>query len=182
MSLLPIQLPLTIISGGQTGADLGGLVAAQRCGIWTTGWAPQGYRTEAGKKLMLRDKFHLVEHGSPKYPPRTIENIREADLTLIFSPNATSAGTVQTVNACIEHQKAHVLYADLNSDTVSSIVTYLRLLKPAVINIAGNRESVQRGLASKTAAILTPALLAYQHDIAENGLVTTRQHDAAALT
>ena len=37
---LPIQTPFTLISGGQTGADLGGLLAAEKLQLPTTGWAP----------------------------------------------------------------------------------------------------------------------------------------------
>jgi hypothetical protein len=35
-----------VISGGQTGADQGGLRAARACGIPTGGWAPRGWLTE----------------------------------------------------------------------------------------------------------------------------------------
>jgi hypothetical protein len=37
-----------VISGGQTGADQGGLRATRACGIPTGGWAPRGWLTEAG--------------------------------------------------------------------------------------------------------------------------------------
>ena len=37
-----------IISGGQTGADQGGLLAARKSGIQTGGWCPLGWRTELG--------------------------------------------------------------------------------------------------------------------------------------
>lgn len=43
-----------VLSGGQTGADLGGLRAARACGIPTGGWAPRGWLTEVG---------WLVEYG-----------------------------------------------------------------------------------------------------------------------
>jgi len=39
-----------VISGGQTGADRGGLIAAKELGIPTGGTAPLGYKTEAGMK------------------------------------------------------------------------------------------------------------------------------------
>lgn len=40
--------PVRIISGGQTGADQGALVAAKQLGIETGGWTPRGFLTEAG--------------------------------------------------------------------------------------------------------------------------------------
>lgn len=54
-----------IISGGQTGADEGGLEGARLLGIPTGGTAPKGYRTENGPNLTLRDTYGLVEHWSP---------------------------------------------------------------------------------------------------------------------
>ena len=39
-----------IISGGQTGADKGGLIAAKKANIKTGGIAPKGFMTEAGKR------------------------------------------------------------------------------------------------------------------------------------
>ncbi len=39
-----------IVSGGQTGADQGALMAAKRLGLSTGGWMPQGFTTEAGTR------------------------------------------------------------------------------------------------------------------------------------
>jgi hypothetical protein len=36
-----------VVTGGQTGADQGGLRAARAAGIATGGWAPQGWLTES---------------------------------------------------------------------------------------------------------------------------------------
>jgi hypothetical protein len=44
-----------VMSGGQTGADHGGLRAARRCGIATGGWAPRGWLTEAGPAEWLAE-------------------------------------------------------------------------------------------------------------------------------
>lgn len=45
-----------IVSGGQTGADQGGLEAAEELGIPTGGWAPAGYYTEQGKHKTLPNR------------------------------------------------------------------------------------------------------------------------------
>ena len=42
-------LPRKVISGGQTGADQAGLVAARRFGIPTGGWMPRGWKTSGDK-------------------------------------------------------------------------------------------------------------------------------------
>lgn len=72
-----------IISGGQTGVDQAALRAAKACGIPTGGWAPKGFRTEAGPAPWLAD-FGLREHASADYPVRTRANCRDAGLTLIL--------------------------------------------------------------------------------------------------
>lgn len=59
-----------IISGGQTGADQGGLSAAIILNIKTGGTAPKGYRTQAGSASWL-NKLGLLEHSSSDYAPRT---------------------------------------------------------------------------------------------------------------
>ena len=41
---------LKVCSGGQTGADLGGLIAAKQAGLETFGWMPPGFLTEFGPK------------------------------------------------------------------------------------------------------------------------------------
>ena len=41
-------LPEKVISGGQTGADQAGLVAAARFAIPTGGWMPHGFETAEG--------------------------------------------------------------------------------------------------------------------------------------
>jgi hypothetical protein len=49
-----------VISGGQTGADQGGLRAPRACAIPTGGWAPRGWLTEAGPAPCLEESG-LVE-------------------------------------------------------------------------------------------------------------------------
>src|SRR5215471_5688537 len=63
------------ISGGQTGADQGGLRAAKTLGIPTGGWAPRGRMTEDGSAEELLRSFGLREFSQPGYPPRTRANV-----------------------------------------------------------------------------------------------------------
>jgi hypothetical protein len=53
---------LKIISGGQTGADIGALKAAKECGFATGGMAPYRYWTEKGSNFDLRDIYSLTEN------------------------------------------------------------------------------------------------------------------------
>ncbi|KKL74176.1 hypothetical protein LCGC14_2067470, partial [marine sediment metagenome] len=74
-----------VISGGQIGADMGGLFAAYTApGIETGGWAPKGFRTEAGSKKILGAKYKLKETKSPTYPPRTKRNVLNSNGTVWF--------------------------------------------------------------------------------------------------
>ena len=168
---------LTVISGGQTGADLGGLLGAEACGIPTTGWAPRGFKTERGPKpFVLRDRFNLIEHSSDKYPPRTEDNVRDSDLTLIFSTDANSAGTVQTVNLCVKHDKPHITISEFDEQTRFKVLAFLQCFSPRIINIAGNRESKSKGLSATVRDVLKLVLPQYRHD-----LVTYHQPELAKL-
>jgi hypothetical protein len=93
-----------IISGGQTGADWGGLLAAADVGIATGGLAPKSYLTELGANPELV-KFGLLESDSDDYEIRTIHNVLTADATVIFADYTNSDGTKLTIDSCIKHQK-----------------------------------------------------------------------------
>jgi hypothetical protein len=146
-----------IISGGQTGADLGGLLAAERLGMKTGGVAAAGFRTEKGKQPILGKRFGLSEHSSWQYPPRTEENVRLSCVTLIFSANATSRGTQMTIDFTVKHKKEYLL-VDVNAPNVELIIDFIHSHAPTIINIAGNRESVSPGVTRKTRDILYNAL------------------------
>jgi hypothetical protein len=76
-----------VISGGQTGADQGGLRAAKAAGIPTGGWAPRGWLVESphGHRDIaapwLGPVFRLVECAELGYPA-------------LSSPGARSHGSI----------------------------------------------------------------------------------------
>lgn len=158
MDKLPLTPPFTVISGGQTGADLAGLLAAQDCGIFTTGWAPRGYKTEKGPQPLLGERFNLIQHSDAGYGGRTEANVRDSQFTLIFSPQSDSAGTQKTVQACIDHDRGYLLITDMTPDAAAHITSTLMLMRVKILNIAGNRESVSPGLCKKVRAFLKPIL------------------------
>lgn len=132
-------------SGLQFGADIAGLVAAERLGIPTCGLAPKGYRTERGNRPDLGLRFAINEDSSASYTPRTIANVKNSDFTLILSPLAHSAGTVQTINACNNNGKEYYLFNPFETNT-HEIAHLILSKRPSVLNIAGNRESKCPGL------------------------------------
>src|SRR5690606_40779974 len=93
-----------IISGGQQGADFGGLLAGKDLNLETGGTAPKDYRTENGSNYKLIE-FGLKEHSSFEYPPRTKQNVQDSDGTIIFG-RLESPGSILTYNLCKKDRKS----------------------------------------------------------------------------
>jgi len=147
--------PEKIISGGQTGADIGGLCGAERCGIPTGGCAPKGYLTEKGsQEKVLKERFGLVQHPSPAMAARTKENVEIADATVIIATNADSDGTRLTMKHCDLKGKKYLLINPSDSKSIERLKAFLDENEPRVLNVAGNRESISPGLAKKTADLI----------------------------
>lgn len=107
-------MKIRIHSGGQTGADLAGLWVAKKMGLPTGGLAPQGFKTQAGDKPALKELFGLKAAGD--YRTRTIQNVRDSDLTIIFARNMSSPGTVLTKNSCMKLVKQSFSIEDNRHD------------------------------------------------------------------
>jgi len=69
-----------IVSGGQTGADRGGLDAAIELGIPHGGWCPKGRKAEAG---VIPAKYRLVETDSAGYVARTGKSVIDGHRTTV---------------------------------------------------------------------------------------------------
>lgn len=129
-----------IISGGQRGADIGGLLAAKELNILTGGTAPKGYRTENGSDFDLRDIFNLSEHFSNKYPPRTAANVKNSDGTVLFG-NMNSPGSTITIKFCQQMNKPYII-----NPSVNQLRQWTNLNNIQIMNVAGNRESTNQGI------------------------------------
>jgi len=150
---------LKIISGGQTGADIGGLKAAKAAGIRTGGCAPKGYLTECGSNNKLRTEFGLHQSDSEKYPKRTAENISKSDATIIFG-NKNSRGSTLAIKVCETLRKPYLLVASSEIEshvTISNFIARLQLEKgmSLIVNIAGNRESSNPGMENHVIKVLS---------------------------
>jgi hypothetical protein len=128
-----------IISGGQTGADQGGLRAARRRGIPTGGWAPAGFLTENGPEPSLADEFGLQECDGG-YDERTVLNAEWGDGTVIFARDLESNGSRLTLMALEEAGKPYLLNP-----------------APKALNVAGNRESLAPGIGNEVEAVVFEA-------------------------
>ena len=84
-----LRRAITIVSGGQTGADRAALDFAIEHGIPHGGWCPRGRLAEDGP---LPDRYLLRETPTRKYAERTVWNVRDSDATVVFSIAAEPQG------------------------------------------------------------------------------------------
>ena len=151
------------ISGGQAGADRGGLLAAEVLGLRTGGWAPRGWLSEdnAGAPL-LRDRFGLQEclvgdSRASRYRARTKANVEAADMTLIFG--RLSPGSCLTRDCAARLGRTWVWFTADNADERSRLRYFVFGHRPRVVNIAGNRESKNPGIEKRVRRFLSESLL-----------------------
>jgi Circularly permutated YpsA SLOG family len=139
-----------VISGGQCGADQGGLVAAREFGLLTGGTAPKGWRTAFGPCPLLQN-YGLVESSSYDYAVRTKQNIRDADFTLVIAFDQASPGTRMTTTACRSSGKPFYViplmaavvqgkFENYVADQVGFAMRWLTAQPVEVLNVAGNRD------------------------------------------
>ncbi|MDD3039058.1 putative molybdenum carrier protein [Bacteroides sp.] len=145
-----------VISGGQTGADIAGLLAAKHCNIKTFGFVPPGYFNESGNDNSLADIFGLVElEINPKfttsdyYRERTKQNIHFSDGTVIFATDLNSPGTILTINTCKMLNNPFII-----NPTKLQLLDFITINEIKDLNIAGNRESKSPGIQDSTTTFL----------------------------
>ncbi len=144
---------LTVISGGQTGADRAALEAARAMGIRTGGWVPAGWRTEVGKDPSLAE-FGCILHDDWRYPPRTYANVRDSCVTVWFGRNNTR-GYGCTKNAC--RGVGRLL---MTNPSAADLKAYVWTHDPnrLIVNVAGNRLSTNTRIVDIVTVTLTQAL------------------------
>ncbi len=149
------SLEITIISGGQTGADQAALDAAIFLRIPHGGWICSGRKTEAGP---LPDKYLLKEIESPRYRDRTEKNILAADGTLIFCFGPPTGGSALTEALAIRHDRPCLrLDLDVITETqaATALLSWLHEQKIRILNVAGPRASNEPRIHGVVYSILT---------------------------
>lgn len=131
-----------IISGGQTGADQGGLRAGRLLHLETGGTAPHNWMTERGPRKELLEDFGLVAGpDDPRvYPMRTLCNVEDSDGTVIFG-NPDSPGCWLTSKLCTRLRKPLIV-----NPTAEQLREWVGEEGIGVLNVAGNRESKSPGI------------------------------------
>jgi Circularly permutated YpsA SLOG family len=155
------HVPTLIVSGGQTGADLGALVGAKACGIATGGFAPKGFRTERGPNQNLGTIYGLIALQSEDYADRTEMNVSISDAVILIANQFKSPGTLLTKRLIFKFEKPvfEVHYSvnprvGANPYLLGDIKSWLDYHKPVTLCFAGNRESKARGIESWTTGLV----------------------------
>ncbi len=161
------------LSGGQTGADCGGLDAAIHCELPHGGWCPRGRIAEDG---IIPSKYRLKEMASPEYLPRTKANVFDSDATVIFTYGPLTGGSLQTAAYAHRLQKPwhKVDFTDTTpKQAIKDIVLWLAgdeefndydeyvICPPTlecVLNAAGSRESHASGIQEEVFHIMVEVL------------------------
>lgn len=144
-----------IISGGQTGADIGGLLAAKLWNVETGGWMPNGWITQNGNHPEYATLFGMKEYPQKGYKERTWANVKDSDGTIRFAVNFNSPGEICTLNAIKALDKP---YLDINinkespMDSIDTKTTdfihWMKNNKIKTLNVAGNSHKTWIGMQS----------------------------------
>lgn len=144
-----------IISGGQTGADRGGLDGAVMAGMKTGGTAPANFETEDGPDSFL-PHLGLVEDeprpGNSKWVVRTILNVQNSDATVIFG-DTKSVGSKQTIKACVDNEKPWIA-----NPSAEQLGDFCLRHEVKTLNVAGNRASKDSTIRERVALIVMDAI------------------------
>jgi Circularly permutated YpsA SLOG family len=130
-----------LISRGQTGVDRAALDAALRYGIECGGWCPAGRLDEFGR---IPARYPLMELEGGGFDERTMQNVKDADGTLIICQGEPRGGTWFTLECCRQlHSPSQVIDASSVSagHAARSIADFVRVHDIGTLNVAGPRES-----------------------------------------
>jgi hypothetical protein len=118
-------------------------------GINHGGVCPQGRRSEAGP---IPERYALTEHSSEKYPPRTAQNVCDADATMVLLAGThVSRGTKLTCKIARDRKRPWCAFNMSTPNAVDKAVDWLRQVDPEVLNVAGPRETSSPGIQRTTA-------------------------------
>jgi Circularly permutated YpsA SLOG family len=164
---------ITIISGGQTGADRAAIDFAIEHNIRHGGWCPRGRLAEDGR---IAEWYSLRETPSRSYAERTEWNVRDSDATVVFSITAEPRGGTRLTLAFAERlgkpvlhlsrdqlaQEVSVEAAGVSTDSISAaakkLLAFLAENSVQTLNVAGPRASQEPDIAAFVAGVLKRAL------------------------
>jgi hypothetical protein len=146
--------PITIISGGQTGADRAALDFAIETALPHSGWCPKGRRAEDSP---IPPHYDVRETPSRRYSQRTEWNVRDSDATVVFTIGVQVSGGTALTLQCAERLGKPSLHlsrdALLTTDAApeksaaDTLIQFLEVHKVHVLNVAGPRASQEPAIA-----------------------------------
>ncbi len=148
-----------LISGAQTGADRAALDAALELGIPCGGWVPKGRLSEDG--IIPAHYPCLIETPDSAVEMRTEWNIRDSDATLILSHGRLDGGSLYTRIRAEELGKPwlHIDFLKTGPEQAPAMArSWLDIVQPQVLNIAGPRASKDPQIYDSTARFLRQLL------------------------
>jgi hypothetical protein len=163
---------ITLISGGQTGADRAALDYALATNLPHGGWCPKGRLAEDGP-IPLR--YALRETPSANYLQCTEWNVRDSDATVVFTVSSRlTGGTKRTVQFALKHAKpCLVLHLDMApEEAASALTTWLAEHHIRRLNVAGSRASKAPAIGDFTTRVLTLALAVLNADSATSPAIS----------
>jgi hypothetical protein len=152
---------ITILSGGQTGADRAALDFAIEFGLPHGGWCPRGRIAEDGP---IDERYQLVETPSRRYDQRTRWNVRDSDATVVFTIQREATGGTALTLALAERagkpclQLSSEAASATGSDPADELLAFLAEHHVARLNVAGPRESQEPLVAAFVREVFVAAL------------------------
>jgi hypothetical protein len=153
-----IQQNITIISGGQTGADRAALDFAIAQGLLHGGWCPRKRRSEDGS---IAPQYLLQETPSSHYSQRTEWNVRDSDATVVFSTKPRLTGGTRLTFELSKRVGKPVLHLSREEAEISAAGNALRAFvaehQVRTLNVGGPRASQEPEIAAFVRAVLESA-------------------------
>lgn len=146
----PLQGSLTIISGGQTGADRAALDWAIAHGLPHGGWCPCGRRAEDG---IIAPHYRLRETPSSDYSQRTEWNVRDSDATLIVSVAPRLTGGSRATREFARLHAKPCLHVS-GDGAPAKVRRFLAQHGVRILNVAGPRASKEPEVYALVIALL----------------------------
>jgi hypothetical protein len=135
---------ITIVSGGQTGADRAALDWALEHNVPCGGWCPKGRKAEDGP---IDANYPLKETPSASYLERTEWNVCDSDATVLFSIEPTlTGGSKKRVEFALEHKKPYLHLCADDQAVAEKLRAFVEEHGVKVLNVAGPRASGEPGV------------------------------------
>ncbi|MCI0335548.1 MAG: putative molybdenum carrier protein [Planctomycetes bacterium] len=159
---------ITIVSGGQTGADRAALDFALEHGMKHSGWCPRGRIAEDGE---IPPRYELRETPSRRYSQRTEWNVRVSDATVAFTIAAQLAGgTALTISYAerlgkpslhLSRDALAISHGDAGAvnEAASRLLSFLHEHQIRTLNVAGPRASQEPLVADFVHDVLRQAFI-----------------------